>query len=297
MARKTTPNMRKADSNGDVYSVATLYRDGAHIPQIATTASTITGPSAQSAINTNLLTGNLSDWVDVSNFSSGLVHIIATSGISAGAIIFEGTNDITAATFPVLPVVELTGTAALISAAATIAASASRAFVFPLYYKYMRVRISTGFTGGTIRAVAHLKDQPFDAVSYSAIGTSTVSVSGSATVAYANTTLYTLNAAATTNAASVKASAGTMWGMSISNIGAAARYVKLYNKASAPTVGTDVPVLTIPVAAGTRVDLVLSAQGRRFSTGIAIAVTTDAADSDTTAVSAANEVKINIDYT
>lgn len=38
-----------------------------------------------------------------------------------------------------------------------------------------------------------------------------------------------------------------MWSVVTSNINAAARYLKLYNKASAPTVGTDTPVLTIPL--------------------------------------------------
>ena len=73
------------------------------------------------------------------------------------------------------------------------------------------------------------------------------------------------------------------------------RYVKLYNKASAPTVGTDVPVLTIPVPAGGPVNLPFGATGHRFATGIALAITANAADSDTTAVGA-SEVKVATAY-
>ena len=61
-------------------------------------------------------------------------------------------------------------------------------------------------------------------------------------------TVATLNSAATTNATNVKATAGNIYTINLSNNGAAAAYFKLYNKATAPTVGTDTPldVITIP---------------------------------------------------
>lgn len=109
------------------------------------------------------------------------------------------------------------------------------------------------------------------------------------------TTTFT-NSAATTNATSTKSSAGTLWSVSVSNINAAARFLKLYNKASAPALGTDVPVLVVPIPAGSNVTLAFGANGVRFSTGIAWALTGSAADSDTTAVSA-NEHKVALSYT
>ena len=110
------------------------------------------------------------------------------------------------------------------------------------------------------------------------------------------TTSHNLNAAATTNATSVKTSAASLYSLFATNTGAAVRYLKLYNKASAPTVGTDTPVLTIPIPAGGLVNPPLGAMGIRFATGLAFAITTGAADSDTAAVSAANEVKVKLDY-
>ena len=104
------------------------------------------------------------------------------------------------------------------------------------------------------------------------------------------------NSLATTNATSTKASAGTVWSIHASNINAAACYLKLYNKTSAPTVGTDVPVLTIPLPPGAVTQIDGGSNGIRFGTGIAWAVTTAAADSDTGAV-AANEIKVAIAYT
>lgn len=54
-----------------------------------------------------------------------------------------------------------------------------------------------------------------------------------------------VSAANTTNATSAKAGPGYLHHISGYNAAAAARYLKLYNKASAPTVGTDTPFMTI----------------------------------------------------
>lgn len=97
-----------------------------------------------------------------------------------------------------------------------------------------------------------------------------------------------VTAAATTNATSVKASAGRLYGLHLCNLAAAVRFVKFYNKASAPTVGTDTPVATYPLPTGTRLDVDLLS-GISFSTGIAYAITGAVADTDTTAI-AANDV-------
>jgi hypothetical protein len=120
---------------------------------------------------------------------------------------------------------------------------------------------------------------------------STVTTSGTTTNTPATPTSLTVNSAATTNATSVKGSAGTLYGVSVSNTGAAAAFVKFYNKATAPTVGTDVPVITLSIPASGTVSPYLGDLGYRFATGIALAITNLAADSDTTAV-AANQVKV-----
>lgn len=104
-------------------------------------------------------------------------------------------------------------------------------------------------------------------------------------------------AAATTNATSVKTTAGKLHYAYVSNINAAVRYLKVYNKASAPTVGTDTPVLTLPIPGDTAGGaFVFSSElGLKFATGIAFALTTGVADADTGAV-AANEHVVNLGY-
>lgn len=118
---------------------------------------------------------------------------------------------------------------------------------------------------------------------------------GTTTNTPATPTASNINSAATTNATAVKASAGTLYNIGASNTGAAAAFIKLYNKASAPTVGTDVLVLTLAVPAGGNVDFDLGPMGHRFTTGIALAITNLAADTDTTAV-AASQVKVLTSY-
>lgn len=103
--------------------------------------------------------------------------------------------------------------------------------------------------------------------------------------------------AASTNATSVKGSAGKVYSIQATNVNAAVRYLKLYNKATAPVVGTDVPVKTLSLQGGaTGPCLVLTfPTGLEFSLGIAFALTTEATDAGTTGVSS-NEHVINIDY-
>lgn len=120
-------------------------------------------------------------------------------------------------------------------------------------------------------------------------------ISGTQPVSVTAPTASNVNSAASTNATVVKASAGTLYSVTVSNTGAAARYVKFYNKATAPTVGTDVPVFTIQVASGATLNVPFGTTGHRFATGIGLAITANAADSDTTAVGAA-EVKVATSY-
>lgn len=104
--------------------------------------------------------------------------------------------------------------------------------------------------------------------------------------------------AASTNATSVKGSAGRVLGAFVSNINAAARYLKLYNKATAPTVGTDTPVAVFLIPGNTEgrgFVLPISNPGIAFGTGIGFALTTGVANSDTGAV-AANELVVNLFY-
>ena len=109
-------------------------------------------------------------------------------------------------------------------------------------------------------------------------------------------TLHHAISAATTNATSVKTSVGVIGSIELTNNTASWRYFKLYNKASAPTVGTDTPVKTVGVPPNTTLSLNFGHAGLRLTTGIAYALTTGIAVADTAAVGL-NEMAVNISYT
>lgn len=104
-------------------------------------------------------------------------------------------------------------------------------------------------------------------------------------------TVTAISSTADTNLAVIKATPGTIYGGVIYNSGAGAAYLKLYNKATAPVLASDVPVMVIPIAATGAAQLDLGTLGYRFSTGIAYSINGAAADTGTTAVLAA-QVKV-----
>lgn len=154
------------------------------------------------------------------------------------------------------------------------------------------VALDTALPTGTnsIGSVAQATAANFNAT---VVGTGTFAVQSAMTPVTPTASI--VNSAATTNATSVKASAGTVYQITATNSGAAAAFLKIYNLAAAPTVGTSVPALTLAVPPSGVVSVNLGAMGLRLGTGIALAITNLVADADTTAV-AANQVKLAISY-
>lgn len=120
------------------------------------------------------------------------------------------------------------------------------------------------------------------------------SLTGDAASAGGAGTLYHLISASSTNATLVRAGPGAITGYFLGNSGSTDAYVKLYDKNSAPTVGTDTPkwVLRVPALASANVGQMTPLP---FTNGIAFAITGGAADSDTTAV-VSNEVQVSLNY-
>lgn len=111
------------------------------------------------------------------------------------------------------------------------------------------------------------------------------------------TTSRITSSAATTNATSAKASAGEIHSISAINTTASVKYLKIYNKASAPTVGTDTPLLTIALPPSNAAFTQTFPNGGYYlPAGIAYALTGAAADADTTALASGDVVGLNISY-
>jgi predicted transcriptional regulator len=93
-----------------------------------------------------------------------------------------------------------------------------------------------------------------------------------------------------TNATSVKASAGTVFNMIIHNThggsgSGSSITIRFYDKATAPTVGTDVPMIIIHVGSSTSKEVNFTS-GITFTNGIAYALTEGNSLLDATAVDA-----------
>lgn len=107
-------------------------------------------------------------------------------------------------------------------------------------------------------------------------------------------TIHSAVSGASTNATSVKGSAGQLYNLIATNNGTGVAYLKIYDKATAPTVGTDTPAIRIMLPAGGGARLPDNF-GLPMASGLAYGITAGAADNDTTAVSAA-QVLVNLFY-
>lgn len=97
----------------------------------------------------------------------------------------------------------------------------------------------------------------------------------------------------------IKATAGNVYSMWVSNLATSTRFVKFYNATAANvTVGSTTPVITIAIPGNSTDDVTGffgGTHGIGFGTAITVAATTGVADADTGAPGA-NEVLINVFY-
>lgn len=103
--------------------------------------------------------------------------------------------------------------------------------------------------------------------------------------------------AATTNSTNVKATPGIVYQIHAGNTTAGAYYLKIYDKATAPTCGTDTPIQTyvVPPAANGGALTLPNIYGMNFAAGIGFCLTGAITDADTTATTA-NSAVIDIIY-
>lgn len=100
----------------------------------------------------------------------------------------------------------------------------------------------------------------------------------------------------TANPTVVKNAAGTVHTIVVSNNSTTIAYLKLYNKATAPTCGTDAPVMRYQVPATAAGPFQIQfAGGVSFSAGIGYCMVTGIADNSTTAV-AASAYLVTVSY-
>jgi len=238
----------------------------------------------------NLTTAAQTVIVDCRRASNVMLHVKNTGSVThaAGQYAFEGSLDSTNGTdgtwFAVQAVRTNANTIETATGTLSMTAGVGLAYAWEASVnavQWFRVRCTTTATASSIATwTAQRGSYATEPIPASQV-TGTQAVSGTVTTTAPTGTAYSVTTAASTNAAVVKGSAGSLYDLTLSNPTATAAYVKLYNKATAPTVGTDVPVLTIPVPASSCIPVTLGAIGKRFATGIGIAVTAAAVATDT----------------
>lgn len=221
---------------------------------------------------------------DTTKFMNSVVQI---TGTFVATVIFEGSNDEINPTnwFQILSSNTANGNLAT-------STNAVGMWYIPGVSKWFRVRVSA-YTSGTVNvAVLFSVDQLPSIQNSNQVVSGTVAVSGGSIAIVAKqgsgATAAKVATTASTNATSLKVTAGVISGILLSNTTASAKFLKLYAKASAPVVGTDVPIFTLAVPANGTVDW-SSDLGFNVATGIAYAITGGVAEADTTAT-AANDV-------
>ena len=110
-----------------------------------------------------------------------------------------------------------------------------------------------------------------------------------------NATSRLLSAAASVNSTLVRAGATDLYGADGYNNNAAARFLKIYDKATAPTVGTDTPRRTMRLPPTAQYSFSFTPP-LYVSLGLGYGITTAAADADTGALTAGDIVAQSIDY-
>lgn len=292
LAMRQVADTTSTDADGD-YTLVKIDEEGR--------VKVATKPASFTIVTGNITANAQTVFCDVSRASNVMI-MMNTSSLAGHNVTFEGSIDSTTGSDGVW-----FGIQVVRSNANTIETTSGVLAATPAYaweasvngLSFIRVR-ATAHTSGTAtwkfqRGSYATEPIPAAQISGTQPVSGTLTSAGTTTNTPATPTADNYNSAATTNARTIKASAGTLYSIKANNTNAAARYLKLYNTATAPTVGTTVPVLTIPIPATGFADVEFGAMGHRFGTGISMALTTGMADSDTAAV-AANEIKVVTSY-
>lgn len=238
-----------------------------------------------SGLSASALNADLVPSTDVSAYKWLSLHV---SGTYSGTVSFQASNDtVNWANVMLMP-------AGGFSSGQTSTTSANIIYGAPVQFRFFRVRM-TGYTSGTVNGTLELYTSPasltYIGVNANQNGTWNVGMSPNTSGGTSN---YHVVSAASTNAANVKSSAGQVYGWDAYNAAASVRYIKLYNKSTAPVPGTDTPIRTIAIPAGQKAFNVIE-NGMPFSNGIGIAIVAGIADSDATVISA-SDVVLDLDY-
>jgi hypothetical protein len=215
-------------------------------------------------------------------------------GSWVATVTFEGSNDNT--TFYAIATTDPSSVETGSSTATT-----NRLVKIPILFQYVRARVSA-YTSGTISASAFGHRDENSSGLVSTIGEvvlapeTTKKIGNVGLLSDGTPSYQKFISAAGLNATAVKGSPAKLTILNIVNGAATLRYFKIYNKASAPTVGTDIPLITITLPNGSSSFTLPAFIGIDFSVGLSFACTLGVADDDTTPFTVVGEVTAMLAY-
>jgi hypothetical protein len=244
----------------------------------------------------------------VTSFDAGAYKFVSIqlTGTWVGTVSFQGSND--NGTFEDI-VVQNTGS---VITPYTISSSSNGGIKIPILFKYLRIRV-TAYTSGSVEGTAFGLREDSNTGQISSTGIVDIgagqtvgldvgsNIIGSVRILSPITasTIYSKFISGTgVNETLIKGSTANMMTLHIISTAATPRYFKLYNKATIPIAGTDIPLITIGMAsAGASNFQVPLFTGIDFSLGLGFAITLGVSDSDTTPFTVNGEVTGMIGYT
>lgn len=159
--------------------------------------------------------------------------------------------------------------------------------------------VATVSAGGALKVDASATTQPVSIATAPALVASTATIGNVGLDASQGVaaTPYTYVSAGSTNATLVKNAAGKVFSLFAGNTSSSPRWLKIFDKGSAPTVGSDTPVLNYLIPGNTSGAGFSKGlpQGVNFANGISFAITGGAALLDATAI-LATEVTFSATY-
>lgn len=171
----------------------------------------LSGAAAQTVIGTNIInsvSGSATS-TDVANYKSGSVQVVSTG--TGGTFIAECSMD--NVNFVTMPVFNQGATTGAIISAAVTASSSQIIYTFPIQARYIRFRIATTITGGSIQAFTRISQAAWTPTSFqvaqstaSSLLTTTSLSAGGIIAATANTLVADVASGAivvTTNSATI----------------------------------------------------------------------------------------------
>lgn len=170
----------------------------------------ITGAAAQTATVNNILpAASGASATDATGYRSMTVQVLSTG--TGGTFIFEGADDSPSGssfqTIPVFNQIILTGTP--ISAAITASSSAIM-YTFPVTFRYIRLRIATTITGGSIQAISRISQAAWTPAIFQVAQATAANLNTTATIASGTvTTVSTVTTLANGQTAHSSASTGS----------------------------------------------------------------------------------------